>query len=236
VRCQIRAGTFAQRYDPSSACSPPLHRPDADCNYLVLGTEYGGWPILRDTLGTKSIVYSFGVGENISFDSALIERFGCSVWAFDPTPKARDWIAKQALPGTLQFSSIGIAVIDGGMTFYPPANTNYVSYSAAAGPDQFREPIIAPVARLSSLMTERGHNFLDLLKMDVEGFEYEVVQDLLTGDIPPRQLLVEFHHGMYGIVRCRTIEAVAALCDASYAFFYISPTGHEYGFFAEGLS
>ena len=34
------------------------------------------------------IGHSGGVGEDASFDLGIIERFGCSVFAFDPTPRA----------------------------------------------------------------------------------------------------------------------------------------------------
>ena len=34
------------------------------------------------------ICYCGGVGEDITFDLGLIERFGCTVYAFDPTPRA----------------------------------------------------------------------------------------------------------------------------------------------------
>jgi hypothetical protein len=56
---------------------------------LRLGTDYGGWIIPADSgLSTKSICYSAGAGEDISFDCALVERFHCQVRIIDPTPRA----------------------------------------------------------------------------------------------------------------------------------------------------
>ncbi|HEX7718479.1 MAG TPA: hypothetical protein VF389_01635, partial [Woeseiaceae bacterium] len=46
----------------------------------------GGWWFHPDTLHIDSIVYSFGIGEDVEFDLFLIERFGLVVHAFDPTP------------------------------------------------------------------------------------------------------------------------------------------------------
>lgn len=53
-----------------------------------LGTEYGGWTVLADgdLFGHYAILC--GAGEDISFDIALSERFGCEVIIVDPTPRA----------------------------------------------------------------------------------------------------------------------------------------------------
>jgi len=66
--------------------------------------------------------------------------------------------------------------------------------------------------------------------MDIEGFEYSVVESLSAGSVRPRQMLIEFHHGMYGHIADETIDAVAKLKKMGYEIFYISSTGHEYGF------
>lgn len=39
-------------------------------------------------LANSAICYCVGSGEDISFDTALVEDFGCQVFSFDPTPKA----------------------------------------------------------------------------------------------------------------------------------------------------
>ena len=33
------------------------------------------------------MVYSVGLGQDISWDKALIEKYRCEVYGFDPTPK-----------------------------------------------------------------------------------------------------------------------------------------------------
>src|SRR5215217_3108537 len=44
-----------------------------------LGSRYGGWTIPTSLLSSDSICYSAGVGEDVTFDLALIERLGCDV-------------------------------------------------------------------------------------------------------------------------------------------------------------
>ena len=66
--------------------------------------------------------------------------------------------------------------------------------------------------------------------MDIEGFEYSVIDDFDENPFRPQQLLVEFHHGMYGIGNDRTLAAVSKLKATGYRLFYVSGGGHEYGF------
>jgi FkbM family methyltransferase len=194
-----------------------------------LGTYYGGWTIIPRLLGRQSLVYSVGVGSDISFDRALIERFGCQVHAFDPTPVARAWIAEQAVPPQFHFHPIGLAASDGDVEFALPPRADYDSYSLPqAGVSQ---PLVScPVRRLERLMTDLGHTQLDVLKMDIEGFEFGVVADILAGPIRPRQWLIEFHHKMMYFTADQTRAAVSAIEAAGYRLFCVSNVGHEYSF------
>jgi len=55
-----------------------------------LGTNYGGWHIPIDIkLDKNSIVYSAGVGEDISFDLLLSDKFDCNIVLIDPTKRAK---------------------------------------------------------------------------------------------------------------------------------------------------
>ena len=52
----------------------------------------------------------------------------------------------------------------------------------------------ARVDTLEAWMRQRGHVWIDVLKLDVEGAEYSVLEDLAQRDVLPfSQLLVEFH-------------------------------------------
>ena len=75
-----------------------------------------------------------------------------------------------------------------------------------------------------------GHTQIDLLKIDIEGAEYEVLEGLLESPIKPGQLLVEFHHRFPGIGVERTAEIIRKLRKAGYKIFAISETGREVSF------
>ena len=51
-----------------------------------------------------------------------------------------------------------------------------------------------------------GHDSIDLLKIDIEGFEYEVLEDCLEDRIPIKQICVEFHDFFPEISKAKTKE------------------------------
>lgn len=79
-------------------------------------------------------------------------------------------------------------------------------------------------------MRELGHEAIDILKMDIEGAEYRVIDDMCHGGIWPTQVLVEFHHRFPGLGVRMTKAAIATLRGHGYEIFWGSDTGEEYGF------
>lgn len=192
----------------------------------------GAWPVCPGLLSAEAIVYSVGVGDDISFDRALIARFGVTIHAFDPTPASREWLAKQSLPAQFHLAEIGLADYDGQATFYPPDEAGFVSYSmekTKTGASE-RTPVTVEVRRLSTLMSQMGHNHIDLLKIDIEGSEYGVIKDVIASGMPVRQFLIEFHHRMAGFKPEDTNNAIKALNAAGYQIAHITGRGEEYTF------
>jgi FkbM family methyltransferase len=204
----------------------PRHGVELDVASVFLGTDYGGYEIVPDLVSRDAIVYSVGIGEDISFDLGLIERFGCAVHGFDPTPRSLAWLEKQALPAQFLVHPFGLAEFDGVARFAPPANPAYVSHSVLPGHGGDR--IELPVKRLATVMKELGHDRLDVLKIDIEGAEYAVLEDLLATGVLPKQLLVEFHHGMGGVALETTEASLDRLHAAGYRVFDARETGREF--------
>lgn len=194
------------------------------------GSEYGGWVVYPHALSPESVVYSFGLGDDVSFDLSLIERYALTVHAFDPTPQSIEWVKEQSLPEAFVFHSLGIGDFDGMATFSAPENPAFVSYSMADETRSAAGQVQAPVCRLSTIMHELGHDHVDLLKMDIEGAEYDVLQDIARDALDVRQVLVEFHHRFQGIEVDRTKCAIRLLNGRGYRIFSVSPSGEEYSF------
>jgi FkbM family methyltransferase len=187
-----------------------------DSELLRLGTGYGGWIIPVDSgLTTDSLCYCAGAGEDISFECALVERFGCHVRIIDPTPRAIQHfqnLQNAVRTGTrfsinnsavdfysitgahldrLQILPVGLAGTDAELKFYLPQNPTHVSCSVMnlQKTDQY---FTAPCLRLSSIMRQQGDSSIDMLKIDIEGAEYGVIEDLVRSGSLPRLLLIEF--------------------------------------------
>lgn len=163
-----------------------------------LGSDYGGWYIPTSELGPESVVYSAGIGGDVTFDKALIKLRGCSVHGFDPTPTAIEFVASQIKEGELtyqfHFNPVGLWDSETELKFFAPKTRGWVgSYSALnlQGTDE-QESISVPVKRLSTLMYENGHSHIDLLKMDIEGAEYRVIEEIIEKKIPIHWLCIEF--------------------------------------------
>ncbi len=86
-----------------------------------------------------------------------------------------------------------------------------------------------PSVRLRDVLL--AHATVDLLKMDIEGGEYDVLTDMLKSSIRPKQLLVEYHYWENPRERvAQTIESVRALTSEGYRLFARSPVGPELSF------
>lgn len=79
-------------------------------------------------------------------------------------------------------------------------------------------------------MHELGHDRIDLVKMDIEGAEFSVLDDLVDNNVPVSQLLVEFHHRFQGIGIGKSREAIRKLRSHGYQVFHVSPSGEEVSF------
>ena len=121
------------------------------------------WAVCPDLLDHReSVVYSFGVGDNLAWDLALAARFGLTVHAFDPTPASVAWVAQQSLPPNLLFHPIGLAGHDGTLNFSLPRRGRFNFRPAAPDTPIDSSSISAPVGRLTTHMQRLpGHNRLD---------------------------------------------------------------------------
>lgn len=196
----------------------------------TLGEKNTQWTIAPFVIPGNPIIYSFGVGTDISFDLEVIKKFNAKVYAFDPTPKSVQWIKQQTLPSTFYFHPYGIASYNGKVSFTLPKNPQYVSGSVNDHLGSGGEKIDVPVKKLDTIMQELGHQKIDILKMDIEGTEYEVIDFIIDNNIQVGQLLVEFHHRFKKIGIKKSKEAMRKLNNAGYLIFHVSPSGEEYSF------
>jgi len=226
--------------------SPLMRHVDAGKLYprdrlLRLGTQYGGWLIPKDSgLCVESVCYLAGAGEDISFDCEIARRFRCKVRIIDPTPRAVQHFQRLAqatiearrfpinnsqgefYPITasdlerMTFLPIGLSGEDAELKFYLPRNPAHVSCSTL-NLHKTADYFTAQCQRLSTVMAQQGDCTVDLIKIDIEGAEYSVIQDMVASRLLPRILLIEFdeaHTPLDGNADRRIAEHIRRLVKA----------------------
>ncbi len=183
-----------------------------------IGTDYGGWFVPIGLLSHQSLCYAVGAGEDVSFELGLIKRYGCELYCFDPTPRAqrhvellrrntergiqtkinnsdrRFYDCESTYLTRLHFHLYGVWSENTAMKFYSPADPSHVSHSIV-NLQRTETYFEAECRTIKSLMQAFGHAELSLLKLDVEGAEYEVLRSLVDEGVRPGILCVEFDEG-----------------------------------------
>ena len=193
------------------------------------------------SLGPRSVAYSGGIGINIDFEQALIKRIGLTVHAFDPTPLADQFLETQNLPPQFVFHPIAIGDRNGRCAFMASSRTGKAETEGTLlAVNTPASELIVPVQTIPTIMSQLHHDHLDVLKMDIEGGEYGVLDDMLQAGVNPVQLTLEFHPYLLNLsegkpVGCpdgwvTTAACIERLRDQGYRIFFISERGREYSF------
>lgn len=208
-----------------------LHK-TINCEHEWYGSSYGGFFINPTLLNSKSIVYSFGIGKDITFDKTIMKKHGCKIYAFDPTPKSIDYIRENNPSDLFAFHDYGITNLESGLqNFYLPTNPKGVSGSLVQSECVNPNDIISvKMKSFKDITKELGHTHIDLLKMDIEGSEYDVLIDIINSNVTIKQLIVEFHDRLFDLENYRSKEIVNKLKDNGYEIFANSISYEEISF------
>jgi FkbM family methyltransferase len=198
-------------------------------NLRTLGEKAVGcsWTFCPDGLGRDSIIYSGGVGNNISFERELVTDFKCSVHLLDPSPTG---VATMELPENripeFHFLPVGLAGHSGNFRLAPPAAPEEGSWYSSSDSSNTIE---VTCTDLATLMNKNHHSRIDLLKLDIEGAEYGVIEQILSKQIPVRQILVEYHDGLLPGIRLQdSIRSMLKLLRTGYTL--IARVGNNHTF------
>jgi hypothetical protein len=137
----------------------------------------GKWVCGMSRLAEKPdcVIYSFGVDYESSFEAELLsDTRHCRVWGYDPTAKSFGSKIPRALAHRAHFSPYSLS-------------------------DKHEKETKRPMYTLESLMRMNGHTHIDILKIDIEGSEFETIANLFRPYIdsgkplPFGQLTMEIH-------------------------------------------
>ena len=188
---------------------------------VYIGSTFHGYHIPDNYLTPDSVCYCVGAGTDISLDVELVTRFGAQVFIFDPMPYALDHFnelldktandqlftiteadhkytyqvnSKQL--ETITFIETGLWDEKKQIRFYHPSKENYDGHSIT-NLQNTSEYIEASVDTMANCMKELNHSQVDVLKIEIEGSEYTVIDNVLRDKLDVKMILVEFdefHH------------------------------------------
>lgn len=163
--------------------------------------NYGAWGVCTNLLPPDPLVYSFGIGVDVSFDVAIVRDFGArAVFCYDPTID-KEYFAKisNGKDKNLLFSQLGAGASNDVIHFYKSKDPRIQSLVSTPGLSGYNiEPYLtAPVHEISSIAAINKHSWVDLIKLDIEGAEFDLLLQADLRLLPTSHILVEFHARMF---------------------------------------
>ncbi|KAG0308190.1 hypothetical protein BGZ98_008698 [Dissophora globulifera] len=129
-----------------------------------------GMSLYEEAPRPKCVIYSFGVNYETRFEGEMLDRTECEIWAYDASVKSMG-PETHGRPGA----------------YFRPYFVGDRDYVDAQG-IQWKT--------LRTLMRENGHDWIDILKVDIEGAEYPTFNAIMDdfGEVLPfSQLQIEIH-------------------------------------------
>jgi FkbM family methyltransferase len=188
---------------------------------------------VRPTIDARSIVLDCGLGNNADFSEAIIRRFNAECHGVDPTRKHQKPLARVASrhAGRLRIHPVALAGTTGWMTFYEAPQQ--ISGSLFEGHVNAGGAVSYTVRSVSfeDLLAEIGVSRIDLLKLDIEGAEYDVFASISDKTIKNiGQIIVEFHHYcLKGVTEADTRRVVNRITGLGFQSYSVD--GINYVFF-----
>jgi|SRR5690554_21287 len=161
--------------------------PKINSNHSKMGNYYVD---NRIKIEANSIVYSLGILLDISFDLAISNTYGCSVYMYDPTPSSISFMKMHQNNKKLIFSPFGVWTEEATLKFYEPKLGG--SSSAICDKNSSDKYFEAKCFKIEQLLIKNQHKHIHLFKADIEGAALPVIEQMLEQKIYPDQLVLEF--------------------------------------------
>lgn len=217
-----------------------VHVDDNSVNTIRIASQYmdNGMialdGLVKNMKDERLIIYSAGIGDQIHFELELLKilKTGgkAELYAFDPTPKSLEFLSNQELPENFHVFPYAISEKNETLQFALPTKDGWVSGSAENVKQDSREldfinTIEVQGKSLESIMEELGHDRIDLLKMDIEGSEFNALPPALEKRLDIKQMTIDHHEHMFRNGNKKLRSLVKELHKAGYKIFYATKKG-----------
>ncbi len=163
--------------------------------FSLIGSDYGGWMINESLIPQNSTIISAGVGEDISFDLYFIKNKKCNIIGIDPTYKSHIFIENyKELQNFHLIKKALTSKPNDVIRIYKNTNTNHVSESILESHSSVKKHdyYLSDTIDLHTLF--EMYDNISVVKMDIEGSEYDVMQNVKYIPESVKQFCIEFHH------------------------------------------
>lgn len=215
-----------------------LPDPSHPANTTPYGTGPGRYEIYDERMPATPIIYSAGVGSEISFDLAIISKLDAVVHAFDPTYQAARFVHEQNVPAQFKYHRVALSDRDGTAEFRSLKKPSTSYFAGSLLPSGDRPDIHVQTRSLASVMSELGHSHIDVLKLDIEGAEYSIIDHILDRHLKVYQIVLEFHPYIINLAHTgrvtgrrgweKTAMSMQSLAGRGYQLLWRSSRGTEF--------
>lgn len=151
-------------------------------------------------LDAESVVFDVGAYRG-EWAETILDRYGCRLWAFEPDPTSFPHLVERVgeRPG-VACCAYGLGGADG------TAELALAAFgSSIFGADGAFGTRTVHIRDVAAALAELGVERIDLMKVNIEGGEYDLLDRLIACDALPRvrQLVVQFHEWHPGAYRRR---------------------------------
>jgi FkbM family methyltransferase len=194
--------------------------------------------LYQPDLASGAVVIDAGCSYEADFSLCLIRRHDVRAFGVDPTRKHRAALRQleTEYPGRFAHVPCAIASTDATLTFHESRineSGSLFSDHVNVLHDEITSYDVEAVT-LPTLLKRIGIETVEILKLDLEGAEYDLLERVTADDLRPfRQMFVEFHHHAvdhFGEAETRRIvERIS-----SFGFRAFSIDDHNYLFYRAG--
>ena len=184
----------------------------------IIGTEHGNSAVILDLIPAGSTVISAGVGEDILFDLELIKLKNCKIIGINPTEKSKRYIENNPHENISLLQKALYSESNKKIKIYKNTNPDYVSVSITPSRQNVSEKDYYETETISLQELLNKYKDVSVVKMDIEGAEYDVLNSIDNLNIP--QICVEFHHFCTDFTPYDTTQCIMNLNNMGYVVVY----------------
>jgi len=156
----------------------------------ILLQDYGNYKLVKNKISNNAIVYSGGVGTNITFDLAINKIHRAKVRLFDPTKNSIEYMKQFKARKNIYFYPYALYHKNKKVKLYYDS-TNRVKSNSITNFFEFNKKnyYFAEARNIIFFLKKFKDKKIDILKLDIEGVAEDLLIQTLKKKIYPKQII-----------------------------------------------